>query len=222
MENECSNDQVKNSFDSICVNHVNKTWPVNIITVEFLKESEEDNIDIEKDIVIEVVNNNIQSRIGNRIKFFTQEENNNIVRSDIRISFSPENPNYSEIGTDSLKVSGSSMNLSDLRQEGIIEQFMKALGYNECTMIKYNLDLGRSPCEIDELLKESISYTEKGNTLSRNDVEWLQDTYNKETIPRVIEKDLKKKSILSNPFFIAFILLLVISIVFFIILKYYK
>ncbi len=44
MENECSNEQIKNGFDTLCMNHTIKTWNKNIITVEFLKESVEENI----------------------------------------------------------------------------------------------------------------------------------------------------------------------------------
>ncbi len=101
----------------------------------------------------------------------------NNARSDIKVSFDSSKPNYSEIGTDSLNVSGSSMNLSDLSENRIIEQFMRALGYDACTLIKYNLNLRRTPCQINKLLEESIINTEKRNSRKKNDVEWLRDTY---------------------------------------------
>jgi len=160
------------------MNHTIKTWNKNIITVEFLKESVEENIfDSQIEFVTTVVNNNIQPYIDIRIKFLSQEENNNNARSDIKVSFDSSKPNYSEIGTDSLNVSGSSMNLSDLSENRIIEQFMRALGYDACTLIKYNLNLRRTPCQINKLLEESIINTEKRNSRKKNDVEWLRDTY---------------------------------------------
>ena len=65
MENECSNEVVKNAFDVLCMNHTIKTWPLlddnsnkRTINVEFLKESDEQNIDFEKEIVLRVVNDN--------------------------------------------------------------------------------------------------------------------------------------------------------------------
>ena len=194
MENLCSEDQVKAGLDFICRKYSNKTWPLlddssnkRTINVQFLKENEEDDIDFEKEIVIDVVNNNIQLLIDNRIKFLSQEEVNNNVRSDIRISFSKNSPNYSEIGTNSLNVTGRTMNLASLNSEDIItsrniiiEQIMKALGYEICAMIKYNLDLGRTYCETYNLFKESILNTVSSKkSISINDIEWLENTYNK-------------------------------------------
>ena len=193
MENECSNEVVKNGFDLACMNHTIKTWPLlddnsnkRTINVEFIKESNEENIDFEKEIVLSVVNDNIQPHIDNRIKFLSQEEINNNVRSDIKVSFDSSKPNSSELGTDSLKVQGSSLNLngSSFRLTGakiIILQFMKALGYDTCTIIKYNLDVGRTPCEQNKLFNESIlfsSFNTGINTLSENDKVFLQKTYN--------------------------------------------
>jgi hypothetical protein len=193
MENECSNEQIKNAFDVLCMNHTIKTWPLlddnlekRTINVEFIKESDEQNIDFEKEIVLRVVNDNIQPYIDNRIKFLSQEEINNNARSDIKVSFDYSKPNSSELGTDSLNVQGSSLNLngSSFRLTGekiIILQFMKALGYDTCTTIKYNLNVGRTPCETNKLFNESIlfsSFNTGINTLSENDKEFLQKTYN--------------------------------------------